>query len=152
MSDHSRRRLGKAACKALTAACVIAVATLAFRRLEVVGESMSPTLEEGDRVVVLRVPGRLIRPGALVAFVDPRPIERDGTPAPDRRPPAPPAGYDPRLIVKRVVGVSSRGVQVRGDNRGASTDSRQFGEVPHGLVIGRALYRYAPADRAGRLV
>jgi signal peptidase I len=152
MSDHSRRPLRTPAGKALAAACVIAVAGLAFKRLEVVGDSMRPTLEEGDRVVVLRVPGRLLRPGGLVAFVDPRPIERARPPATDRWPPAPPAEAHPRLIVKRVVGVSYRGMQVRGDNRGASTDSRQFGEVPHGLVIGRVLYRYAPADRAGRLV
>jgi hypothetical protein len=38
-----------------------------------------------------------------------------------------------------------------GDNEKHSTDSRHFGPVPPALVRGKAVYRYAPPTRAGRL-
>ena len=90
---------------------------------------MLPALEPGDRLVVLWV-GRP-RPGDLVALHDPR------EPA--------------RLVVKRVTAVGPEGVSVLGDNPGASTDSRTYGPVPRRLVRGRAVYRYWPAPRRGRL-
>ncbi len=40
---------------------------------------------------------------------------------------------------------------VMGDNRGASNDSRIFGEVPLTSVIGRAWIRYWPLSEAGQL-
>jgi hypothetical protein len=40
---------------------------------------------------------------------------------------------------------------VLGENAGASTDSRAFGAVSRGALLGRAVYRYAPTARAGRL-
>ena len=40
-------------------------------------------------------------------------------------------------------------VEVVGDDPGASTDSRTFGPVPVASVLGRAVYRYAPAGRSG---
>jgi len=94
---------------------------------------MRPTLEEGDRLLVLR--GRRARPGDLVVVPDPR--------------------ARGRLVVKRVVAASGGGLTVRGDNPAASTDSRDFGPVPAASVQGRVVYRYAPADRraaAARLV
>lgn len=99
------------------------------RRLEVTGHSMRPTLEEGDRLLVVR-DGRA-RPGDLVVVPDPR---------------------DPgRLVVKRVVVASAAGLTVRGDNPRASTDSREFGAVPKAGVRGRVVYRYAPPARRGRV-
>jgi len=98
------------------------------RRVEVVGDSMLPTLEPGDRILAVR-PARRPRPGDLVVVRDPR--------RPDR------------LLAKRVATVGGAGVIVLGDNSEASTDSRAFGPVPQ--VWGRAVYRYAPAGRAGRL-
>jgi type IV secretory pathway protease TraF len=56
-----------------------------------------------------------------------------------------------RLLLKRVRSTSYGLVDVRGDNEGASTDSRDFGLIPRSSVIGRAVYRYAPAGRAGWL-
>jgi nickel-type superoxide dismutase maturation protease len=98
-------------------------------RVEVAGTSMAPALLPGDRLLVRRT--RRLRVGDLAVVVDPR------APA--------------RVLVKRVAAVSAAGVDVRGDNAAASTDSLAFGVVPRRLVRGRAWYRYAPAPRAGRL-
>ena len=101
---------------------------LGVRRVVVKGTSMRPALEPGDRLVV--VPLRRPRPGQVVALPDPR---------------------DPRrTLVKRVAAVGSAGVDVRGDDPAASTDSRAFGLVPRTALYGRAAYRYFPASRAGR--
>lgn len=96
-------------------------------RVEVAGTSMAPALEDGDRLVYLRT--RRVRPGQVVVVRDPR--ERG------------------RLMVKRVARRAPGGVEVTGDNPGASTDSRHFGVVADALVVGRVLYRYAPPERAG---
>jgi nickel-type superoxide dismutase maturation protease len=98
-------------------------------RVEVAGDSMRPTLEPGDRLVVLR--GGPVRVGALVAVADPR------QPA--------------RTMVKRVSAVRPDGVTVLGDNPAASTDSRAFGAVPHDALRGRVVYRYFPDMRRGLL-
>ena len=90
---------------------------------------MRPTLEPGDRVLLVRS----ARPhvGDLVAVPDPRVRER--------------------LLVKRVTARRGRLLELRGDNPRASTDSRDFGPVAPGDVVGRVVHRYAPAGRAGRL-
>ena len=56
-----------------------------------------------------------------------------------------------RVMVKRVAAMDGSLVTVHGDNADASTDSRSFGPVPRSAVIGRAVYRYAPRQRAGRV-
>ncbi len=54
--------------------------------------------------------------------------------------------------IKRVSAVRAGGsVTLLGDNRDHSTDSRAFGDVPAAAVIAVAVYRYAPAERRGRL-
>ena len=120
----------------VAATATVMVATLAhtLRRVEVTGDSMAPALLEGDRLLVAALPWRALPvPGDIVAVPDPR--------APGR------------LLVKRVARVDrSRGtVDVRGDARHASTDSRAFGPVPLASVVGRALYRYGPPGRSGPL-
>ncbi|MBO0894378.1 MAG: nickel-type superoxide dismutase maturation protease [Acidimicrobiales bacterium] len=98
-------------------------------RVEVVGDSMVPALLAGDRLLVV---ARRPRRGDLVAVPDPR--------------------EPSRLLIKRAVEVTAAaGVVVRGDNPGASTDSRDFGPVPASSVAGVAVYRYAPPDRVGWL-
>jgi len=95
---------------------------------------MNPTLSPGDRVLVVGGLGPLrppLRVGDLVAVVDPRD-----------------AG---RIVVKRVAAVEEGLVDVRGDNEAASTDSRHFGPVAAGAVVGRVVYRYHPEERRGRL-
>jgi nickel-type superoxide dismutase maturation protease len=101
-------------------------------RVVVSGDSMLPTLEPGDRLVVLRFGHRRgLRPGDLVTLLDPR----EGGPA--------------RVMVKRIGDLDSEGAEVAGDNPDASTDSRTFGRVPLTSVTGKVLYRYAPPERAG---
>ena len=97
-------------------------------RVEVRGDSMRPTLDPGDRLLVVRAP---VRPGDLVAFADPR------RPA--------------RTMVKRLAARGPGGWTVLGDNAGASTDSRTFGPVASSGVRGRAMYRYFPDSRRGLL-
>lgn len=106
-------------------------------RVEVTGASMVPTLQPGDRLVLLRRggPWRSLRTGDLVALTDPRTI-RDAA---------------PRTLVKRVTALETNGVRVEGDNPDHSTDSRVFGTVDRSLVAGRVVYRYHPAERAGRI-
>ncbi|HUQ62951.1 MAG TPA: nickel-type superoxide dismutase maturation protease [Acidimicrobiales bacterium] len=104
-------------------------AVLRIRRVEVVGDSMRPALEPGDRLLVTRTSD--VRMGDMVALVDPR------APA--------------RLVIKRVAACTSSEVTVLGDNPDFSTDSRTFGPVKRAAVRGRAVYRYYPPDRRTRL-
>jgi nickel-type superoxide dismutase maturation protease len=97
--------------------------------VKVVGASMEPTLRDGDRLVVWKT--ALARPGDIVATRDPR---------------------EPgRTVIKRARWLSGGSAWLEGDNPGASTDSRHFGPVPTAFVEGRAIYRYAPLERAGKL-
>lgn len=109
-----------------------AMAKVGTRRVVVEGRSMVPTLEPGDRLLVVRLPRRWrLRPGDVVAVADPRTPER--------------------LLVKRVTVISEDGVTVSGDNSAESTDSRDFGPVERGRVWGRVVYRYSPPTRSGRV-
>ena len=105
-------------------------------RVEVVGMSMAPALEPGDRLIVVGRPWfqpPWPRPGQVVAVGDPR---------------------DPRrLLIKRVGAVhhDDDTLEVVGDAAEASTDSRTFGPVPRSSIVGRAVYRYAPTGRRGPL-
>ena len=99
------------------------------RRVEVKGDSMVPTLHDGDRLLALRL-GRPHR-GDLVVLSDPR--------------------QPSRLVVKRVVSVHGHMLSVAGDNPEHSTDSRTYGPVPVHSVLGRVVRRYGPPERAGRV-
>lgn len=99
-------------------------------RVTVTGLSMAPALEPGDRLLVLRT--RRVRVGDIAVVRDPRDPSRE--------------------VVKRITALGRGGaVEIRGDYAAASTDSRTYGPVPRALVVGRAIYRYAPMSRAGRL-
>jgi signal peptidase I len=91
---------------------------------------MEPALRAGDWVVVASL-SRPPRAGEIVLLHDPR---------------------DPsNLMLKRVAAVADGACTVLGDRPEESTDSRDFGSVPLPNVVGRALFRYAPAGRIGWL-
>ena len=104
---------------------------LARRTLDVVevrGRSMAPTLRPGDRLLVARLAPRV---GDVVLAADPREPGRE--------------------LIKRVASADDGGVVLRGDNPAASTDARTFGSLPADAVRWRAIGRYWPIDRIGRL-
>jgi nickel-type superoxide dismutase maturation protease len=116
------------------ALAVLVAGARSVRRIEVAGASMSPALEPGDRLLVIgTVWSRFLwpRPGDVVAVRDPR--------------------HPGRTLVKRVAAIhrAPATVEVLGDARGASTDSRAFGPVPRSSIVGLAVYRYAPLGRKG---
>lgn len=120
--------MNRGACRAValtaSATVVVVVVGLAIawrpRRVVVEGASMEPALFEGDRLLVVR--SRRVGPGDIVAVRDPR--------------------HPARLLVKRVTSVVGDEVTVHGDNASASTDSRVFGPLPRGALLGRVIRRY----------
>ena len=99
---------------------------------------MVPALLPGDRLYVDRRAYRTQRPspGDLVVTRDP---ERSD-----------------RFLVKRVASVEMTTadpvlVTLLGDDPTASRDSRQFGPVPPGLLVGRVYRCYSPPERRREL-
>jgi nickel-type superoxide dismutase maturation protease len=102
----------------------------AYLRVAVAGESMLPTLRDGDWLLCRRVRGVAgVREGDVVVLERP---DRPGL-----------------LVVKRVVRREGHGWWVEGDNAAASDDSRLFGPVPHDCLVARVVARYWP--RPGRV-
>ena len=97
-------------------------------RVAVAGDSMRPTLVDGDWLLCRRVRGAFgVREGDLVVLERP---DRPGL-----------------LVVKRAVRREAGGWWVEGDNAAASDDSRVFGAVPDGHVVARVAARYWPHPR-----
>ena len=122
----------------LLAIPVLAVlAGIRLSRFVVAGPSMAPTLLDGDRLLVLRGPPRLLRPRAGQLVV------------------ARPRALDGREVVKRVDTIAGHCraavYHLRGDNLPRSTDSRHFGPVARTEITGLALLRYWPDARRGRI-
>ncbi|WP_107079997.1 nickel-type superoxide dismutase maturation protease [Streptomyces sp. NBRC 109706] len=105
-----------------------------FGLAEVYNPSMLPTLRPGDQLLLAY--GARVRPGHVVVLR--HPFQHD------------------LLIVKRAVERRDEGWWVQGDNGAVTNDSREFGVVPDGLLVARALVRLrsplgqvSPADAAG---
>lgn len=96
------------------------------------GRSMAPTLQPGDRLLVesWTYRHRLPQPGEVVLAADPRRPRRE--------------------LAKRVASVGADSLTLVGDGA-RSTDSRTFGAIPVEKVKWRALARYWPPRRAGRI-
>lgn len=140
------------------------------RNFRILGDSMLPTLETGQFVLVERVTYRFSEPrrGDIVVFEYPRAPQED--------------------FVKRVIGLPGETVEIQGgsvyingnplvepyvagqqtlsyrpiritlgadeyfvmgDNRAASSDSRTWGPLPRRNIIGRAWLSYWPPSRWG---
>ena len=103
-------------------------------RVAVEGPSMEPTVSAGDWLLVDpdAFAGRPPMAGELVLAPDPREPER--------------------LLIKRVERVDAGGwLRLVGDAPDASTDSRTFGALEPGAVMGRPWFRYWPPRRFGPL-
>jgi signal peptidase I len=114
----------------LLAVLLIVALRWRLRVVTVSGESMAPAYHDGDQLLVVRS-RRRVRIGAVIVFV-------------------PPAGFtEMPWLVKRVVGLKgdrrSERFIVRGD-AAVSLDSRQFGPVDRGAVIG-VVVRRMPGQR-----
>lgn len=93
---------------------------------------MEPSFHDGDRILAFKIK-RLSNKlkGRVVVVRDPR---------------------NPQLVmIKRLVEADKDSFVVYGDNAVASTDSRVLGRFPQESLMGIALYRYFPIDRAGRI-
>jgi nickel-type superoxide dismutase maturation protease len=88
------------------------------------GDSMEPTLHEGDMLLVSY--GGRVHPADVVVVS-----------LPGGRP----------LSVKRAVLRGAEGWWVEGDCPSRSTDSRQLGPLPDASVLGRVVLRYWPRPR-----
>lgn len=82
---------------------------------------MEPFCKEGDFVLVNKMSYLFFRPkvGHIVVLRDPRDSFR--------------------LILKRITAIKDSLLWVEGDNKGRSTDSRDFGWVEQWLILGKAL-------------
>lgn len=154
------------------------IKTFVVQAFRIPSESMSPTLETGDRVLVnkLSYDAHGLRRGDVVVFERPENLAA----GPD----------DPKDLIKRVIGLPGEEVSTRdgrvyvdgrlleepylpdgtmtygmeqavevpdgkvlvlGDNRGDSTDGRVFGPVPAEAIVGRAFMIMWPPGRVGPL-
>lgn len=144
----------------LGAAVLASGAWLARRRwlvVQVRGGSMAPTLRDGQQLVARR--GRGYRRGDIVVFRTPA---SDGAIAPPGEPPyrikrvaavagePVPAWLGERLVAAGHRLVPARQLVVLGDNP-VSEDSRHFGFVPDGAVLGYVPSQARPAESPTRL-
>lgn len=140
-------------------------------------DSMLPTLEQGDRLVVEKVSYRLHLPqaGDIVVFAPPPQLQMQG--------------YEPnQAFIKRIIGTPGATIAVldgtvylndqplnetfifeppnyslppveippgqffvMGDNRNNSNDSHVWGFLPTENIIGRAIFRFWPLNRLGQV-
>ena len=102
-----------------------------FRLLKVRGQSLIPTVQEGDYVLLLRTsfPGLSIKAGDVIVFDQPR--------------------YGRLIKNVRQVLDPGQSFEVRGSQI-SSTDSRNFGPVPREQVLGKVIWHIKPKrDKQG---
>ncbi|CAB4757371.1 unannotated protein [freshwater metagenome] len=97
--------------------------------MRVSGHSMAPTFNDGDWLLVWYSPRIRIHLGQLVVLR--RPLDARAAVA--------------SLFIKRIAGLNESFVTVYGDNKNASTDSRQWGDIPREEIIGKVIGRYHKA-------
>lgn len=96
---------------------------------------MAPTLVDGDWILVRwrKLSSRQLRAIERKGFGIIVVIEQESRPG--------------LLQIKRATSVKGDAIWVEGDNRQASTDSRNFGTLQHREVIGYFLFRYKRAKQ-----
>jgi signal peptidase I len=162
---------------AIALLCVFLIRTFLAEPRYIPSDSMLPTLETGDRVVVEKVSYHFHPPtmGDVIVFNPPSLLQD--------------YGYLPKqAFIKRVMATGGHHISVHddqvyrddepltepyiaipphyemsdrtipdhrlfvmGDNRNNSNDSHIWGELPEGNVIGRAVFRFWPPQRIGWL-
>lgn len=90
-----------------------------FKFIKVTGSSLYPDFQEGDYVIVLTVPFFSFKPGVTIVFRHPV----YGT------------------MIKKIWQLDSCGIHVIG-NHPESVDSRRFGPIQRGDVIGRVIWHF----------
>jgi len=80
---------------------------------------MFPALKAGSNVLVCKYFFSKPKIGDIVAARDPR---------------------DGKIIIKRVIKIENTKYHVEGDNRTASTDSRDFGLIDKNNIIGKVIF------------
>ena len=164
----------------LAVASAIRTLRLRYYRVEVAGDSMRPTLRPGEFLVLRRIspdgadrrqgapgPGR-VAAGSIVALHDatgrlilkrviglPGESLRVGTSVSiNRRSLVEPyaQGESPQTQFRGANQLAEDEYFLIGDNREASTDSRDFGAVHRERFEGVAVLRYWPVGRLGRIV
>lgn len=147
-----------------------------FTAYSIPSVSMVPTLEVGDRVIVNRLSDDPSR-GDVIVFDrpanDPKSSPDDpdvlikrviGLPGDtvasnadgqvtvnDRVIDEPYLADDTVTVIGSPITVGADEVLVMGDNRPASQDGRVFGPIDRKLIVGRAIVRFWPLSRLGRL-
>ncbi|MGD8625187.1 MAG: signal peptidase I [Anaerolineae bacterium] len=154
----------------LTLLIYVVVRTFLFENYQVVGQSMMPTLQDGQYLVVSKLDYRLHEPqrGDVIVFLDPRSSDRK--------------------LIKRIIGLPGEMVQIRngavfvneqrlnepyiknpalynqpptpvpaehyyvlGDNRSNSSDSHNWGTLDGEMIVGKAWLSYWPPEVWGML-
>jgi signal peptidase I len=158
----------------IAAVIVTILMKFVFSAIKINGKSMSPTLEDGDRVIISKINIRnSIRRFDIVVMHNPRQKKKP--------------------LVKRVIALPGESIELKngrvyinrkllqqhfikspgalltdplkgeplilksgqffvmGDNRNFSKDSRVFGAVPVQLIYGKATFRYWPLSKFGSI-
>jgi len=153
---------------ALLLAAIVIMRAFIFEFLIISGDSMSPTLAHSDRIVVNKLAYRSREPekGDIVAFRmglktivkrvasvpgDVVEVRDDRLYCNGRAFASNSNSHNPHRRSYGPIEVRSRHVFVVGDNMVLSVDSRDFGTIPYQDIIGKAVFRYFPPKRMGRL-
>lgn len=91
-------------------------------KYQIIGESMVPTLNPGDEVLVNKK-----------AYIHRRPKIGDIVVAKSPQ--------DNKVLIKRITKINQEKYFLRGDNEKASTDSRKFGMLEKINILGKVIYQ-----------
>ena len=161
-------------CVVIALICCVLVFVFVARVIDVVGHSMVPTLEDGDKIVITRLAGEYEVGDIVVLRKDTfrqEPIVKriiakegqtvdidftTGTVYVDGialdEPYINELTYDPEDFVGPII-IPEGHVFVLGDNRNNSTDSRRatIGTVDERYIMGKVIFRILPFDKMGAI-